>query len=161
MVDSPRRIPMSGRTFRPGMIATLLLTWGCDPTGVAQDRAPIPRNPVSFYVGGSKSATPRNDVPDPRSPEASMRTIRVADGFRVELMASEPLVLDPIALEWGTDGKLWVVEMGDYPLGLDGKGSPGGSIKILEDKDGDGRYDRSTVFLDGLGFPTGVMPWRN
>ena len=113
------------------------------------------------YVDGPKAATPEHGDLDPRSPEASLRSIRVAEGFRVELVASEPLVRDPIAFDWGADGKLWVVEMGDYPLGLDGKGSPGGSIKVLEDRDGDGRYDRSTVFLDGLGFPTGVMPWRN
>ncbi len=82
-------------------------------------------------------------------------------GFTVELAAAEPLVKDPIAFEWGADGKLWVVEMGDYPLGVDGKGKPGGVVRFLEDTDGDGRYDKQTTFLDGLGFPTGVMPWRN
>ena len=97
----------------------------------------------------------------PRSPEAALRSIRVEAGFRVELVASEPLVTDPVAFDWGADGKLWVVEMGDYPLGLDGKGSPGGSVKALEDRDGDGRYETSTTFLGGLGFPTGVMPWRD
>ena len=50
--------------------------------------------------------------------------------------------------------------MGDYPLGVDGKGKPGGVVRFLEDTDGDGRYDKATIFLDGLGFPTGVMPWR-
>ena len=53
------------------------------------------------------------------------------------------------------------VEMGDYPLGVDGKGKPGGVVRILEDTDGDGRYDKATTFLDGLRFPTGVLPWRN
>ena len=79
----------------------------------------------------------------------------------MNLVASEPLVQDPIAFDWGADGRLWVVEMGDYPLGVDGKGKPGGKVRILEDPDGDGRYDRMTVFLDGLGFPTGVIPWRD
>ena len=69
--------------------------------------------------------------------------------------------MDPIAFAWGPDGKLWVVEMGDYPRGVDGKGKHGGVVRALEDADGDGRYDKSTVFLDDLGFPTGVMPWRN
>ncbi len=97
----------------------------------------------------------------PRSPEAGLRSIRVAPGFQVTLAAAEPLVTDPIAFDWGADGRLWVVEMGDYPLGVDGKGAPGGSIKVLDDLDGDGRYDRATVFLDRLGFPTGVLPWRD
>ncbi len=101
------------------------------------------------------------EEPSPRSPESALRSIRVVPGFRVELAASEPLVADPIAFDWGADGRLWVVEMGDYPLGADGKGSAGGSIKVLEDRDGDGRYDSSTVFLDRLGLPTGVIAWRN
>jgi len=52
---------------------------------------------------------------------------------------------DPIALEWGADGKLWVVEMGDYPLGIDAKGTPGGIVRFLEDTNHDGIYDKSTV----------------
>jgi putative membrane-bound dehydrogenase-like protein len=75
-------------------------------------------------------------------------------------MASEPLVQSPIAFAWGPDARLWVVEMGDYPLGVDGKGKPGGRIKILEDTKGDGVYDKSTIFLDSLPFPTGVLPWK-
>jgi len=99
--------------------------------------------------------------PRGKSPEASLRSIRVAPGFTVELVAAEPLVRDPIAFEWGADGKLWVVEMGDYPLGTDGHGKFGGVVRFLEDTDGDGRYDKQTTFLEGLGFPTGVIPWRN
>src|SRR5947209_2587063 len=49
--------------------------------------------------------------------------------------------------------------MGDYPLGVDGKGKPGGRIKYLEDTNGDGKYTKATLFLDGLSFPTNVMPW--
>ncbi|WP_406699828.1 PVC-type heme-binding CxxCH protein [Singulisphaera sp. Ch08] len=96
-----------------------------------------------------------------KSPEASRRSIRVNPGFAVELVASEPLVEDPIAIEWGADGRLWVLEMGDYPLGRDGKGKAGGLIRTLEDKDGDGRYDKATLFLDGLAIPSGLLPWRN
>jgi putative membrane-bound dehydrogenase-like protein len=50
--------------------------------------------------------------------------------------------------------------MGDYPLGLDGKGKFGGKVKFLESTKNDGRYDQATLFLDGIGFPTGVLPWR-
>ena len=97
--------------------------------------------------------------PPPLSPEDSLKAIRVRPGFKVELVASEPLVQDPIAFEWGADGKLWVVAMGDYPLGVDGKGKPGGIVRFLEDTNQDGIYDQSSVFLEGLNFPTGVIPW--
>ena len=102
----------------------------------------------------------KNVEPLGKSPRASLDSIQVSPGFRVELMASEPLVEDPIAFDWGADGKLWVVEMGDYPLGLDGKGKPGGVVRFLEDTNRDGVYDKATTFLEGLGFPTGVMPWK-
>jgi putative membrane-bound dehydrogenase-like protein len=95
----------------------------------------------------------------PLPPERSLAAIRVRHGFTVELVAAEPLVRDPVAFEWGPDGKLWVVEMGDYPLGVDGKGKPGGRVKFLEDTNGDGRYDKATVFLDNLNFPNGILPW--
>ncbi|MBX3745266.1 MAG: c-type cytochrome [Verrucomicrobiae bacterium] len=97
----------------------------------------------------------------PLSPEASLARIRVSPGYRVELVAAEPMVVDPVAFDWDAEGRLWVVEMSDYPLGMDGNGAPGGRIRVLEDTDGDGRYDRSEVFAEGLNFPTGVMAWRD
>lgn len=96
----------------------------------------------------------------PKSPEESLACMRASPGFKVELVASEPLTRSPIAFDWGADGKLWVVEMGDYPLGLDGNGKAGGIVRFLEDTKGDGHYDKSTVFLDGLPMPTGIIPWR-
>lgn len=121
------------------------------------------------------------EVP-PKSPEESLKAFDVRPGFRIELAVAEPLVLDPVAFEWGADGRLWVVEMADYPSGIperagDGRaGSPlpaddahgvarpttqgGGRVIFLTDTDDDGRYDTRTVFLDGLNFPTGAMPWR-
>lgn len=80
--------------------------------------------------------------------------------FAIELVAAEPIVQDPVAFDWGLDGRLWVVEMGDYPLGVDNNGRPGGRVKILQDSDGDGRFDRFHVFLEDLLFPTSVMTWR-
>jgi len=107
------------------------------------------------------STSPMPGQPPPRSPEESWRAIQVRPDMQVELVASEPLVEDPIAIAWGPDGRLWVVEMGDYPLGVDGQGAAGGRIKVLEDVDGDGRYDKATMFLEGLSFPTGLLPWRD
>ncbi len=93
--------------------------------------------------------------PPPKSPRASVLSMKPRVGFKVELVAAEPLVQDPIAIAWGADGKLWVAEMGDYPLA-----ATGGRVRFLEDSDGDGRFDTSTVFLDDVDFPTSVMPWR-
>jgi putative membrane-bound dehydrogenase-like protein len=98
--------------------------------------------------------------PRPKSPAAALRSLRARSGFVAELVVSEPLVQDPIAFAFGPDGKLWVVEMGDYPLGVDGKGKAGGQVRLLESTHNDGKYDKVTIFLDNLPFPTGVMPWR-
>ncbi|REK11422.1 MAG: dehydrogenase [Planctomycetota bacterium] len=98
--------------------------------------------------------------PGPKSPEQSLAVTHARPGFQVELMAAEPLVADPIAIAFGPDGKLWVVEMGDYPRGIDGEGGKGGRVRYLEDTDGDGQFDKSTLFLDDLGYPNGIAPWR-
>jgi putative membrane-bound dehydrogenase-like protein len=99
-------------------------------------------------------------MPPALGPTQALATIAVPDGFTIELVAHEPLVLDPVCLDWSEDGRLWVVEMRDYPLGLDGKGKPGGAIRVLEDRDGDGRYETSSLFAEGLNFPNGILPWR-
>ncbi|PYK99311.1 MAG: dehydrogenase [Verrucomicrobia bacterium] len=111
--------------------------------------------PKDFAVDAKKAG-----LPPPKSPEAALAAFHTRTGFTVELAAAEPLVVDPVAIDWGADGKLWVVEMRDYPMGMDGHWKPGGRIKFLEDLDGDGQYDQATVFLDGLPFPTGVMAWN-
>lgn len=97
----------------------------------------------------------------PRSPADSLRAIHVKPGFEIEQVVAEPLVLDPVAIDWGADGRLWVVEMADYPMGMDGKMKPGGRVRVLEDTDGDGKYDKSTIVLDGLNFPNGIATWRD
>ncbi|MEZ5325591.1 MAG: FG-GAP-like repeat-containing protein [Verrucomicrobiales bacterium] len=97
----------------------------------------------------------------PTPADRALSTMRTHDRFEVQLVAAEPLVMDPIDIAWGPDGKLWVVEMGDYPLGEDGKGKPYGRVRFLEDGDGDGSYEKSTLFLDGLAYPSGVMPWKD
>jgi putative membrane-bound dehydrogenase-like protein len=95
----------------------------------------------------------------PLEPGASLAVIHLNPKFKIQLAASEPVVMDPIDIAWGADGKVWVVEMADYPLGMDGKGKPGGRVRWLQDADTGGRFERSTVFLDELQTPTGVMPW--
>ncbi|QDV25494.1 PVC-type heme-binding CxxCH protein [Aureliella helgolandensis] len=118
---------------------------------------------ISSETGAANAANLNSPQPDdpPLSPADSLAATLVRPGYEIELVAAEPLVKDPVAIAWGTDGRLWVAEMGDYPLGMDGQGKPGGRIRFLEDTSGNGTYDRSTVFLDGVRFPTGVMPWRD
>jgi hypothetical protein len=90
------------------------------------------------------------EMPLAKSPADSLAAMATKPGLQIDLAVSEPLVVDPVAIDWGPDGKLWVVEMLDYPMGMDGKYKPGGRIRLLEDTDGDGRYDKATVFLDRM-----------
>ena len=108
-----------------------------------------------------KAAANDDEHPPALSPGESLKTFRTKPGLRLELVASEPLIESPVAIDFGADGRLWVCEMIDYPAGMDGKYQPGGVIKVLEDRDGDGEYDTAVTFLEGLAFPTGVMAWRN
>jgi putative membrane-bound dehydrogenase-like protein len=134
------------------------------------DRALSDAEALALHAAsGQPKGTPRvSDLPLPKpkmesqplSPQESLKKIHVPDGYEIELVAAEPLVLDPVAFDWDERGRLWVVEMADYPLGMDGKGKPGGRVRILEDTDGDGRYDKSTLFADELNFPTGILCWR-
>src|SRR5690348_12224258 len=123
-------------------------------------RSTMRRLAIALLILCAANPQARAQPPDAKSPAESLKCIQMRPGFTVELMAAEPLVKSPIAFAWGPDGKFWVVEMGDYPLGLENKGKPGGRIKYLEDTDGDGRYDKATLFLDGLSYPTSVLPWR-
>ena len=93
----------------------------------------------------------------PYSPEEALGTFQIEDGFRVELFASEPDVVDPVAIEFDESGRIFVVENSGYPLDVEGRA---GRIKLLTDTDGDGRPDRATLFADGLTLPTGVMAWK-
>ena len=97
----------------------------------------------------------------PLSPEDSLKKIHVPTGYGVELVAAEPLTARSRGVRLGCRGRLWVVEMADYPLGHGWQGPAGGRVRVLEDTDGDGRYDKSTLFADGLNFPTGLLTWRD
>jgi putative membrane-bound dehydrogenase-like protein len=106
------------------------------------------------------AANKRASITPALTPAEGLAAVHTRPGFTVELVAAEPLVIDPVAIDFGLDGGLWVVEMHDYPTGLDGNWQPGGRIRRLTDTDGDGRYDAASLFLEGIPFPTGVMAWR-
>jgi putative membrane-bound dehydrogenase-like protein len=126
--------------------------------------SPHPNPPPEYRERGQEEQAARSALhPDPpKSPQNSMAAMKLKDGFEIELVAAEPMVMDPVALAWGPDGRLWVAEYADYPYGVRGDmKKPGGSrVRVLEDTDGDGKYDKSTLFLEGLNFANGVLPWR-
>lgn len=101
------------------------------------------------------------DMPAPKSPDESLKAMQPRPGFVAELVASEPLIEGPVNFDWDAQGRLWVVEMPDYPLGMDGQGKPGGMVKLLTDSVGDGHYDKATTVLDGIPFPSGLTCWRD
>jgi putative membrane-bound dehydrogenase-like protein len=123
---------------------------------------PVGRVSDPGSAGGTKSAGSQTRPTDtqPLSPEESAKKWHVRDGYRIELVAAEPVVLDPVAFDWDEKGRLWVVEMADYPLGIDGNGKAGGRVVRLEDTDHDGRYDKRHVIVSDLSYPTGILTWR-
>jgi putative membrane-bound dehydrogenase-like protein len=99
--------------------------------------------------------------PGPLSPREEAATFQVPKGFKVELVASEPDVVDPVAIAFDEDGRLFVAEMRGYPNGGVATGQiASGTIKLLEDPDENGKYKKCTTFAEGLRFPTSVMPWK-
>jgi mono/diheme cytochrome c family protein/glucose/arabinose dehydrogenase len=88
----------------------------------------------------------------PLAPDAAMKTFYMAPGYHLELVASEPLVQDPVAIDWDLRGRLWVVEMPGYMRDVDGgsEHDPIGRVVVLEDTNDDGKMDKRTVFADGL-----------
>ncbi len=96
----------------------------------------------------------------PLSPEQALESFRVATGFRVELFAAEPHVVDPVEMAFDENGGVYLAELGDNPDDPPAGQEPLSRIKYLEDTDGDGRIDRHTVFADGLLAVEGIAPWR-
>lgn len=95
----------------------------------------------------------------PKSPEESMKTFQIEPGLEIELVASEPLVFDPVAVAFDQNGHLYAVEYTDYPIGSpDGK--PLSKVVLLEDTNGDGKSDVRHVFAEGLKFGHSLLPYK-
>ncbi len=88
------------------------------------------------------------------SPAEAIAKMKVPDGFAVELVASEPDLVNPVAFTFDEKGRIWVTESLEYPRKQPGKGDD--RIKVLEDTDGDGKADKFSIFADGLNIPSGI-----
>src|ERR1043166_139174 len=116
--------------------------------------------PLSAWLMWLLSSRQACAIDGPLTPEQSLQYLKTEPGLKVELVAAEPMVVDPVAVAWDEKGRMFVVEDRGYPTGP-GKGKPPlGQVVLLEDTDGDGKYDKRTVFADGLTFPNGVMCWK-
>ncbi|HEX3869667.1 MAG TPA: PVC-type heme-binding CxxCH protein [Pirellulales bacterium] len=101
----------------------------------------------------------------PLEPSDAPKSFETRDGFRMELIAAEPLLTDPVAAAYDEDGRAWVVEMNDYPYTDMSHDLPNverttdlpiGKVRILEDVDGDGTFDRSDILAEELSWPSGI-----
>ncbi len=109
-------------------------------------------------VGEKQEAPiPADKIPPapPLTPEEALGKFRLPPDFEIQIVASEPMIQNPVIAQWDAAGRLWVLEMRSYMLTPDGKGelSPISQAAILEDTNGDGRMDRKKVFLDNLVMP--------
>jgi len=147
-------------SMKPIFLAALAGLYG---TAAAADNLQF-RNTYGQAYGETKSPVavdPAKDLPRYPAipPKEAIGTWKIKSGFKLELAAHEPLVRDPIAISFDENGRMFVCEMIDYSEERDAKPHLG-RISMLEDKDGDGVYETSTVFADDLPWPTGLI-WAN
>ncbi|ODS79316.1 MAG: dehydrogenase [Cytophagaceae bacterium SCN 52-12] len=112
--------------------------------------------PVLLMTTSSVRQYDRKEYPD-NDPKKELESFKIAEGFEVTLFASEPLVAKPIQMNWDADGRLWVISSTAYPHLKTGE-EANDKVFVLEDTDGDGVADKSTVFAEGLLTPTGILP---
>jgi glucose/arabinose dehydrogenase len=116
--------------------------------------------PASAYNRPQVQIVPQELIPPSPALSAGdeLKTFQLAPGIRVELIASEPMIERPVAVQFDPDGRMWVVEMRAYMPNLEGTGEdqPVGRVSVLTDTNGDGVMDKSEVFLDGLVMPRAI-----
>jgi putative membrane-bound dehydrogenase-like protein len=111
-------------------------------------------------ISALRAAEPVQPVKSPLSADDSLKAFRLAADLKIEIVAAEPEVVSPVSIAFDEEGRLWVVEMSDYPNGPVPGEPPKSRIKLLEDRDADGRFETSHIFAEKLLFATGLQPWR-
>lgn len=125
--------------------------------------------PASAQTGqATPAAAPQPDPAhlartEPRSPAATIASVQLPPGYRLEVVACEPMIREPVAIAWDGNGRLYVAEMRTYMQDIDGTDEHAATSRIsrLEDTDGDGRMDTHSVFVDGLVLPRMILPLQD
>jgi putative membrane-bound dehydrogenase-like protein len=120
------------------------------------DRAPLKYEKRSNIPNYEKRPEPL-PFQLPLSPQDSLSYTQAPIGWKLELFASEPDIINPIWMQWDHRGRLWVLETIDYPNTVRSEEPGDDSLKILEDTDGDGKCDKVTIFADKLNIPTSFV----
>lgn len=147
-------------------LASAGLCGGICGVASAQDAVDVPSDAPSVIATeatatSAEATTEQTFVTPPApvlQPQQSMETMQIVDGYRIELVAAEPLIQDPVAITFDPNGRIWVCEMRGFMSDIEGTGEdePVGVISVLDDTDGDGVMDKSAIFLDGLVLPRGL-----
>ncbi len=116
---------------------------------------------AAIQASGGSDVSVRDGQEKALSPEESMKRIQLDGDYEVQLVAAEPLILDPVECTWDAQGRMYVADMRDYPLGPPNPGDPWLSrIQLLTDEDGDGRMDKAVTFADHMDNVQGLLPYN-
>lgn len=140
---------MRNKLWVLGALAVLMLIYTCTVSKhAAQSESPYPKRVFNPHPS-----------PDYLSPEESLKTFNLPSGYHLELVASEPMIKEPVAIAWDGNAKMYVAEMLTYMQDADATGErvPRSRISLLEDTNNDGKMDKSTVFVDNLLLPRMIL----
>lgn len=152
-----RRLCLKSIACVASYLAGILICQAVDVPAIKTNTPPAKKR----AGGGPENPELKFKLPPPPvlTPQEALKTFKLAPGFRIEVVAAEPLIESPVAISFDDQGRIYVVEMRGYMHDVDGTGENQhiGRVSRLEDTDGDGIMDKSTVFADKLLMPRAVM----
>src|SRR5262245_29487969 len=140
-------------TFGTSLITTLICAAtlrGLDPNTFGEEK--VEQTPASH----------REEVRRvfPKEPDEAVKTFQTPKGFRMDLIAREPLLTSPVAITYDENGNMYVAEMVDFPFPEKAAGKSNGRVRFLQDKDGDGKFDTTSIFVDDIPSPSSIACWK-
>lgn len=168
-IHSCQRYAGSNRHVRSALLskvaAAVLIVVALDESSVSLGNLMATEPPAtladSVTTGDSARPLSRTNGIPPQSPEKALESFQTHADMTVLLVASEPQIADPVAIDFGPDGTVWVAQMSDYGHGIEEEFAPTGEVRILKDNDGDGFFESASTFIDGLRYPTDIKVWRD